>query len=144
MIAAWLAGQAGALVLLDFLYKTQISQLRGSDVERQVMRSMLASSYFHWGSGHWALFAFARSFGVFQFSFGQLVLGDLAALLFLAGAILLLRRRSPRRTEVEPAAAWGISVVAFRHQLRCRGGGSLSVRRNAAQRISGPFCCWRA
>ena len=102
VIAAWVAGEAGALALLDFLYKTQISQLRGSEVERQVMRNMLASSYFHWGSGHWALFAFARSFGVFQFSFGQLVVGDLAALLFLMGAILLLRRRTPEAPAQSP------------------------------------------
>ena len=102
VIVAWLAGQAGALALLDFLYKTQISQLRGSEVERQVMGSMLASSYFHWGEGHWALFVFARSFGVFQFSFGQLAVGDLAALLFLAGVILLLRRRSPRGSKYSP------------------------------------------
>jgi Dolichyl-phosphate-mannose-protein mannosyltransferase len=102
LAAVWAGSQAGALALLAFLYRTQISHLRGSEVERETMHGMLAASYFHWGAQPWPVFALARSFGVFQFTFGQLAVGDLAGLLFLAGVILLLKGRTAEGGRANP------------------------------------------
>jgi uncharacterized membrane protein len=87
--AVWIAGQAGALGLFGFLYRVQISKLRGG-ASAQHMQALLANSYFHRGSDHWLSFVFARTFGVLQYTFGQLAVGDIAGLLFVAGIVILL------------------------------------------------------
>ncbi|MGH9539453.1 MAG: hypothetical protein ACRD3H_16125, partial [Terriglobales bacterium] len=89
LLAIWMAGQAGALALFAFLYQTHISILKDSPAARN-MHAFLANSYFHWGRDHLVSFVFARSFGVLQYAFGQLVIGDIAGALFVAGVVLLL------------------------------------------------------
>jgi len=119
VVAVWIAGQIGALGLLVFLYRTQISNLRGSTAA-QHMHRLLANSYFHRGHDHPLLFVFARTFGVFQYSFGQLVVGDLAGVLFLAGVVLLLNGKggqeqpgpSPRQLGSFLALPFVINCVA--------------------------------
>ena len=54
------------------------------------MQVLLANSYFHWGNDHLLGFIFARTFGVLQYTFGQLAVGDIAGVLFIAGVVLLL------------------------------------------------------
>ena len=54
------------------------------------MQVLLANSYFHWGKDHLLGFVFARTFGVLQYTFGQLAVGDIAGVLFIAGVVLLL------------------------------------------------------
>ncbi len=54
------------------------------------MQVLLANSYFHWGKDHLLRFVFARTFGVLQYTFGQLAVGDIAGVLFIAGVVLLL------------------------------------------------------
>src|SRR6202049_1531034 len=71
VVAIWMAGQAGALGLFAFLYRTHIANLKDS-AAAQHMQVLLANSYFHWGPAHLLQFAFARSFGVLQYTFGQL------------------------------------------------------------------------
>jgi hypothetical protein len=88
LAVTWIAGQAGALGLLIFLYVTHISKLKGGASE-QHMQVFLANSYFHWGHDHLLGFIFARTFGVLQYTFGQLAVGDIAGLLFIAGVVLL-------------------------------------------------------
>jgi hypothetical protein len=103
MVAIWIAGQAGALGLFVFLYLSQISTLKG-DASAQHMQVLLANSYFHRGHDHLLGFIFARTFGVLQYTFGQLAVGDFAGLLFVAGIVLLLtgkdvgNRDAPRRS----------------------------------------------
>lgn len=96
LIAGWALGQACALGLLIFLYQTHISRYRGSNPADLTANGWaglyLANSYFHSGRDHLLLFIFARTFGVFQFLFGQLAVGDIAALIFVAGIVLLLRQ----------------------------------------------------
>ena len=89
VFAIWIAGQTGALCLLVFLYATQISKLRAGS-SAQHMQVLLANSYFHPGHDHLLGFIFARTFGVLQYTFGQLAVGDIAGLLFVAGVVLLL------------------------------------------------------
>jgi hypothetical protein len=88
-VAIWIAGQAGALGLFAWLYRTHIASLNNSS-QAQHMQALLANSYFQPGHGHLLTFVFARSFGVFQYTFGQLAVGDVAGLLFLGAAALLL------------------------------------------------------
>jgi hypothetical protein len=89
MVAIWIAGQAGALSLFVFLYLSQISTLKGG-ASAQHMQVLLANSYFHRGHDHLLGFIFARTFGVLQYTFGQLAVGDIAGLLFVVGIVLLL------------------------------------------------------
>ena len=89
MVAIWIAGQAGALGLFVFLYLSQISTLKGG-ASAQHMHVLLANSYFHRGHDHLLEFIFARTFGVLQYTFGQLAVGDIAGLFFVVGIVLLL------------------------------------------------------
>ena len=93
----WIAGQAGALGLLAYLYTTQIANLKDS-ASSQNMQMLLANSYFHRGRDHLLSFIFARTFGVLQYTFGQLAVGDIAGVLFIYGIALLL---NAKRIEVE-------------------------------------------
>jgi hypothetical protein len=99
--AVWAAGQAGALALLFFLYTSQIANLQHS-IAAQHMRLLLANSYFHWGHDHLAAFIFARTFGVLQYAFGQLAVGDIAGVLCVAGMVLLVRG-TPGQQRPEPS-----------------------------------------
>jgi hypothetical protein len=53
---------------------------------------LLSNSYFHPGQGNVLLFAFARTFGVFQYTFGQLAVGDIAGVLSIAAVVLLCKK----------------------------------------------------
>ncbi len=92
VIVIWIAGQAGAFGLLVFLYVIQISKLKAGP-SAQHMQVLLANSYFHRGHQHLLGFIFARTFGVFQYTFGQLAVGDIAGLLFIAGVVFLWREK---------------------------------------------------
>jgi uncharacterized membrane protein len=92
VIAIWIAGQAGAIGVVIWLYVVQISKLKGGP-SAQHMQVLLANSYFHWGHDHLLVFIFARTFGVLQYTFGQLAVGDIAGLIFIAGVVLLWRRK---------------------------------------------------
>jgi hypothetical protein len=87
---AWIAGQAGALGLVVALYLTHISNLKG-DYAAGTINGWLANSFFRPGHDNPLLFVIARSGGVFQYVFGQLAVGDLAFLAFIAGIILFSR-----------------------------------------------------
>src|SRR6185312_11559440 len=89
IVALWIAGQAGALGLFGFLWFVQISRLK-TGASAQHMQVLLANSYFHWNKDHLLGFVFARTFGVLQYTFGQLAVGVIAGVLFIAGVVLLL------------------------------------------------------
>jgi hypothetical protein len=102
VVAVWIAGQLGALALLVFLYKTHLSHL-GQGESRTVLQGWMSEfylrrSYFEAGRDNPLLFAIGHSFGVFQFVFGQLVVGDIAGLMFLGAVILLWRARGETKT----------------------------------------------
>jgi Dolichyl-phosphate-mannose-protein mannosyltransferase len=89
VVAVWVTGQVGALGLFAYLYQTHIASLRNS-ADAQHMQVLLGNSYFQPGHGHLLSFAFARTFGVLQYTFGQLAVGDIAGVLFVAAVTLLL------------------------------------------------------
>lgn len=93
LIAVWIVGQLAALGLFVFLYKTHISVQKSSDQARRAFTESLPNSFFHHGHDHLLSFAFARTFGAFQFLCSQLAIGDMAGLIFLIGIVLLLREK---------------------------------------------------
>jgi hypothetical protein len=118
VMVAWAAGNLGACALFEFLYRTQIAQLKDSPLAEQAMMKWLHRSYFHAGD-NLIVFIVGRSFAVSQFIFGQLVVGDITALLFIAGVILLIRsahnadaaQPSPRRIALFLIAPFVINCV---------------------------------
>jgi uncharacterized membrane protein len=99
VVFAWITGQLLALALCAFLYFTQIRQLSqyfgGQDATQGWMgKAYLSHSYFIPGKVNPLVFVVGRTVGVFQYVFRQLVVGDLAFILFIAGVVLIFRRRS--------------------------------------------------
>jgi hypothetical protein len=108
----WAAGMAGGLALFLFFYRTHISQLHGSAVAGR-MEQLLSRSYFHWGHDHVLLFIFARTFGVCQWVFGHLAVGDVMGLAFFAGVILLLRDKPQPASNPAPRALGILLLLPF-------------------------------
>jgi hypothetical protein len=92
-VIAWAAGQAVALVLAVFLYVTHISKIKGTTMADQAFDGWLRKSYFHPGDNP-LTFLVTRSFSLFQYIFGQLVIGDIVAVLFVAGVVVVLRDKA--------------------------------------------------
>jgi hypothetical protein len=114
VISAWIAGELGALALFLFLYRVQLSKLKDSALAEQAISEWLRRSYFHAGQDNLLAFVFGRSFAVFQFIFGQLVVGDIAALLFVAGVVFLIRtRQQPDRRHPSPRQVGFFLVFPF-------------------------------
>ncbi len=90
LLTAWIAGQFGTAALFAWLYRVHISQLKNSFLTEQAVSDWLQRSYFHPGKNVLA-FIFGRTVAVFQFLFGQLAVGDVAALAFIAGVVVLFR-----------------------------------------------------
>src|SRR5207237_2202775 len=98
VISAWIAGQLVALGLCAFLYFAQIRQLSqyfgGQDATQGWMgNAYLSHSYFIPGNVNPLVFVFGRTIGVFQYVFRQLLVGDIAFLVFIAGVFLIFRSR---------------------------------------------------
>jgi hypothetical protein len=129
VVAIWMAGQAGVLGLFAFLYRTQISNLKES-TSAEHMQVLLAHSYFQWGHDHLLPFIFARTFGVLQYTFGQLVVGDIAGVLFVAAVAFLLGGKkiqeqpgpSPRQLGIFLLLPFVITCVAAIVDLYPYGG----------------------
>jgi hypothetical protein len=108
VFAAWALGQAGAVVLFVFLYSTHISQMKG-DYASGTINGWLGNSFFHPGRDNPLLFIIARSGGVFQYVFGQLAVGDIAFIGFVAAIVLLSRAKvSPAGSQI---AAWQLGIL---------------------------------
>jgi len=117
VVAVWIAGQLGALALLVFLYKTHLSHL-GQGESRTVLQGWMSEfylrrSYFEAGRDNPLLFAIGHSFGVFQFVFGQLVVGDIAGLMFLAAMVLLWRTGGETKTASRQLALFLVFLFAL-------------------------------
>jgi hypothetical protein len=112
--STWMAGQAGALGLFVFLYKTHISQLHGNNGEGSHLfaaNSFLRNSYFYPGHDNPAVFVLAKTGGVFQYLLGQLVVGDLAFVVFVVSVIVLLSH--PRESPAPGSPrSWQLGLLA--------------------------------
>jgi hypothetical protein len=117
LIALWAATQLGALSLALFLYKTHLSHL-GRGEARSVLQGWMSEfylrrSYFEPGRDNPLLFVIGHSFGIFQFIFGQLAVGDIAGLLFLTGLFLLWRRSREAKPEVTKRRLLALFLVVL-------------------------------
>jgi Dolichyl-phosphate-mannose-protein mannosyltransferase len=97
LVTHWAAGQVGAIALAVFLYKTHISKLgvgqSRTALEGWMSEFFLRRSYFDPAHDHYLTFLVGHTFGVFQYFFGQLAVGDVMGIFFAAGLILLLREK---------------------------------------------------
>jgi putative effector of murein hydrolase LrgA (UPF0299 family) len=95
LVVAWTIGQLGGLALAAFFYKSHISKL-GAGESRMALQgwmseSYLQRSYFDPTHDNPLKFLVGHAFGVFQYFFGQLAVGDAVGILFLLGVALLVR-----------------------------------------------------
>jgi hypothetical protein len=93
--AVWAIGQVGAMGLALLLYKSHISKL-GVGESRTALQGwmsefFLSHSYFDPAQDRRIPFLFGHTFGVFQYFFGQLAVGDVMGVLFAAGVVVLLQ-----------------------------------------------------
>ena len=104
LAAAWAAGQFGGLALAVFLYKTHISKLGAGESRTPLQGWMsdvyLQRSYFDPAHDNPLKFLVGHSFGVFQYFFGQLAVGDVMGLFFIVGVVTLLLGKGPRRIDL--------------------------------------------
>ena len=109
----WVSGQMGAIGLFTALFVTHISKLKG-DYAAGTIYGWLANSFFRPGHDNPLLFVIARTGGVFQYVFGQLAVGDIAFLAFLAGPVLLWKKKiMPAALNVPPWQLGTFLVLPF-------------------------------
>jgi len=97
LLVASLSGLASSVALLIFLYRSHIAKMAGSIQTQQAAQGWMRNSYYRAGQGNVLLFIFARTVGVMQFLFGQLAVGDVLFLLFVAGIALVFLNCTGRR-----------------------------------------------
>jgi len=111
--AAWVMGMAGVVGLIVSLYVSHISKLKG-DYAAGTINGWLANSFFRPGHDNPLLFVIARTGGVFQYVFGQLAVGDVALLAFIAGIVLLWRENiTPEGSTVTSRQIATLLVLPF-------------------------------
>jgi Dolichyl-phosphate-mannose-protein mannosyltransferase len=96
VIAIWSAGQFIGVTLAGLLYKTHISKLSGvyrGDPLHRFGDFYLSSWYFHPDRDNIVHFLWRGTFGIFRFTFGHTGVGQIAAALYVAGMVLLLRSK---------------------------------------------------
>ncbi|HVR22691.1 MAG TPA: glycosyltransferase family 39 protein [Candidatus Polarisedimenticolia bacterium] len=96
LMTVWAGGQLGALALATFLYESHISKL-GAGESRTALQGWMSEfflrhSYFDSARDNPLFFLVGHTFGVFQYFFGQLAVGDAMGLLFFVGVATLPRR----------------------------------------------------
>lgn len=133
LVLLWAIGQLGALGIAAFLYKTHISKL-GVGESRTALQGWMSEfflrrSYFDPARDNRLTFLLGHTFGVFQYFFGQLAVGDVMGLLFLVGVALLLRgkgfpedRRSSRRLGILLFLPFAMAAVASLAHVYPYGG----------------------
>jgi uncharacterized membrane protein len=96
VVAAWVLGQCGAMVVALFLYKRHLSLLKAAGLPRALADTWFRASIFHPGEDHLVLFILRANLRLFHYLFFQNVVGVLGLLLFLAGVGSLFRRKDCR------------------------------------------------
>ncbi|MGB6802313.1 MAG: glycosyltransferase family 39 protein, partial [Candidatus Sulfotelmatobacter sp.] len=95
VVAAWALSQFSGLALAAFLYKTHLSKLSANNSTSQLQwlinEPYLRRSFFDRAHDNPVLFLIGHTFGVFQYFFGQLAVGDAMTLLFVLAVVLLFR-----------------------------------------------------
>jgi len=117
LVAAWGAGQLGALALAIVLYKTHLSKLGAGDshpaLQGWMSEHFLRHSYLDPARDNPVVFLSGHSFGVFQYFFGQLAVGDVMGVLFIVGVVLLVRGRVPAPDRVGSRRLGLLLILSF-------------------------------
>jgi hypothetical protein len=125
VIASWVAGQVGGVALAAVLYFTHVAKLGtvypGEPLHR-FADFYLSSWYFHPGGDSLERFLWRGTFGVFRFTFGQTALGQIAALLFVAGLILLIRQKAGSQSSRLRLAAILLMIPFFLNWVAVAAG----------------------
>ena len=108
-VITWLAGQLLAFLLALFLYVTHLSKIKRTTMTQQAFEIWLRRSYFHSGRDNPLTFLVARTFSVFQYIVGQLIVGDILTIVFVAGVVLLLRAKAQMHRTGQ--AALGVLLI---------------------------------
>ena len=94
VVSSWILGQAVGLGIAGALYSTHISKLSAVYPVALPIRRFgdfyLSDWYFHAGRDRLLPFLYRGTCGVFRFILGQTGIGQVAAVLFLAGLLILL------------------------------------------------------
>jgi hypothetical protein len=90
-VGVWIAGQAIALTICAFLYKSQISKLQQIGIPSEIASTWLRSSMFHRGEDNLLIFIWSKTLRLFRYFFSNGTVGFLALLLFVFALVTLLR-----------------------------------------------------
>ena len=116
VLSSWAAGQVAGVGLAGVLYATHIARLGEVYPVGQPLQRFgdfyLPDWYFHSGRDHLLPFLYRGTFGVFRFVFGQTAVGQVAAILFVAGVVLLAAFASKRSTAILLMAPFVLSWIA--------------------------------
>jgi hypothetical protein len=106
VVGSWVVGQAVGLGIAGALYSTHISKLSAVYPVAEPLQRFgdfyLSDWYFHAGRDRLLPFLYRGTFGVFRFIFGQTGIGQVAAVLFLAGVLTLLLSKQRSSKEMLP------------------------------------------
>ena len=109
-----------------FLYETHLSKL-GAGESRTALQGWMSEfylrhSYFDRAHDNPLLFLLTHTFGVFQYLFGQLAVGDVMGLLFVVGVVLLLCAKPLSEGQTSPRQLGLCLLLPF----AVAGGASLA------------------
>lgn len=117
VVGSWILGQAVGLAIAWVLYSTHISKLSAVYPISQPLRRFgdfyLSDWYFHAGRDRLLPFLYRGTFGVFRFIFGQTGIGQIAAVLFVAGVLILLFLKGRSSEEMLPRLVALLLVTPF-------------------------------
>jgi hypothetical protein len=106
VVGSWAVGQAVGVGIAGALYSTHISKLNAVYPVAQPLQRFgdfyLSDWYFHAGRDRLLPFLYRGTFGVFRFIFGQTGIGQVAAVLFLAGVLVLWFAKQRSSEEISP------------------------------------------
>jgi uncharacterized membrane protein len=124
LVVVWAAGQCVAAALYAVLYVTQLAHLAGSEVTREAQEGWLRVLYC--GGDRFTCLV-SNTGMLFEYFFGSVALGAIAALLVVAGLILLARDPDLRRHLWIPAVAFVAACAAAALGQYPLGGSRHSV-----------------
>lgn len=118
LLAAWIAGQAGALILTAYFLVTHVARLKETGMAQGIAETWLRRSIYHPGENNLAAFVTWQTVRVFTFLFSHGLVGTLALLVFLTGLGSLLRGRRPGNHQSPTARELGL-LVGLPFALNC-------------------------
>jgi len=118
LLAAWICGQVGALILIAYFLVTHVAQLKETGMDQSIAETWLRRSIYHPGENSLAVFVIWQTVRVFTFLFSHGLFGTLALLVFLAGIVSLLRGKRPGNQHGPTPRELGL-LIALPFAINC-------------------------